>query len=252
MPKLTLLNMTQNILSEMDSDEVNGIADTVESAQVANIIETIYYDLISNRSIPEHRELFQFTALADSSKPNYLQYPSTVTNIEWFKYDNRSSSSDNSINYTTITYLEPTTFIEMINERDNADTNTTSITDYSGITLLINTNANPEHWTSFDDDFIICDSYESTIDSTLQTSKTEGYGTIEPTFTQSNTFIPDMDVDMFPLLLSVAKTASFASIKQQGSPVAQAAARSHIVTGQNNRHRLNMTNTYGQPKYGRK
>ena len=45
MPKLTLLNMTQNILSEMDSDEVNGIADTVESTQVAHIIETMYYDL---------------------------------------------------------------------------------------------------------------------------------------------------------------------------------------------------------------
>ena len=252
MPKLTLLNMTQNILSEMDSDEVNGIADTVESTQVAHIIETMYYDLTANRSIPEHREIFQLTALGLTTQPNYLQYPSTATNISWFKYDNRESSSSTSINYMTIDYVEPTTFIEMLNSRDNDDTDTTSISDPSGIKLLIKTNSNPTYWTSFDDDYIICDSYDSSIESTLQSSKTQAYGTIEPVFTQSNTFIPDLDVDLFPLLLSASKSACFASIKQQGAPVAQAAARSHIVKGQNNRHRLNIANTYGQPNYGRK
>jgi hypothetical protein len=31
MPKLTILDMTQDILSDMESDEVNSINDTVES-----------------------------------------------------------------------------------------------------------------------------------------------------------------------------------------------------------------------------
>ena len=70
MPKQTLLEMTQNILSDMDSDEVNGIADTTEAMQVATIIRTTYYDLIANRSIPEHRELFQFEGLAESASPS--------------------------------------------------------------------------------------------------------------------------------------------------------------------------------------
>jgi hypothetical protein len=37
--KMTLLEMTQNILSAMNSDEVNSITDTVESLQVAEEIQ---------------------------------------------------------------------------------------------------------------------------------------------------------------------------------------------------------------------
>mgnify|MGYP003675525854 CR=1 FL=1 len=173
MPKLTLLTMTQRILNDMDSDQVNSISDTTESSQVASIVETIYYDLIANKSIPEHRELFQFTALADSTKPNYLKYPSTMTQVQWFKYDKRDSGTDTKINYTDVDYLSPTEFIEHVNTRDSSDTNISTITDTSGIKLLIKKNFNPTYWTSFDDEFVVCDSYESTIDTTLISSKTQ-------------------------------------------------------------------------------
>jgi len=252
MPKRTLLDMTQNILAEMESDQVNSLTDTPEAEAVGKIIETIYYDLIANQTFPEHRELFQFTALADSDKPNYLQYPATVTNIEWFKYDSRDSASDTAISYKEVVYMDPTAFIGMLNSRDSSTTEVDSISDDSSITLLIKNDANPTYWTSFDDDYIICDSYESTIDSTLQASKTQGWGKIEPTFTQSDAFVPDLDLDLFPMLLAVSKSAAFASQKGQNPPVVSAAARSHIVKNQNNRHRLNMANTYNQPNYGRK
>ena len=38
MPKLTLLDMTQRILSSMDADTVNSFSDTIESEQVAYLI----------------------------------------------------------------------------------------------------------------------------------------------------------------------------------------------------------------------
>ena len=233
MPKLTLLTMTQRILNDMDSDQVNSISDTTESSQVASIVETIYYDLIANKSIPEHRELFQFTALADSTKPNYLKYPSTMTQVQWFKYDKRDSGTDTKINYTDVDYLSPTEFIEHVNTRDSSDTNISTITDTSGIKLLIKKNFNPTYWTSFDDEFVVCDSYESTIDTTLISSKTQAYGKVEPTFTQTDTFVPDIDVDLFPLLLSTAKAACFIDLKQQNSAVASSASRNHIVRQQN-------------------
>lgn len=252
MPKRTLLDMTQRILSDMDSDTVNSISDTTESAQVANIIETIYYDLIANKSIPEHRELVQFEALSNSAKPNYLQYPATMTQIEWFKYDKRDSAVDTKVNYDTVDYLFPTEFIEMVNNRDSSATNVTSVTDSSGITLLIKNDTNPAYWTSFDDDYVVCDSYDSAIDTTLQKSKTQAYGKVEPTFTQSDTFIPDIDVDLFPLLFSTAKAACFIDLKQQNSAVASAASRNHIVRQQNNRHRYNKANGAYYENYGRK
>lgn len=252
MPKLTLLNMVQNILSDMDSDEVNSISDTVESSQVATIIETTYYDLISNKTIPEHLTLVQFEALADSTKPNYLQYPATATQIEWFKYDCRDSVSDTKINYQTIQYLDPTEFIEFVNNRDSSDSNVSTITDLSGIKLLIKKNENPSYWTSFDDEYIICDSYDSSIENTLQKSKTQGYAKLEPTFSLTDNFIPDIDIDLFPLLLSTAKSIAFLTLKQQSNPAANAASRNHLVRHQNNRHRLNAANKVYYPTYGRK
>ena len=68
MPKLTLLDMTQRILSSMDADAVNSYTDTIESEQVAYIVRDAYYDLINNIEIPEHRKLITLTALADVTR----------------------------------------------------------------------------------------------------------------------------------------------------------------------------------------
>jgi hypothetical protein len=252
MPKRTLLDMTQNILNEMESDEVNSIGDTTESAAVAQIIETTYYDLIANITVPEHFELMQLVALADTAQPNFLQYPSTMTLMEWFKYDSRDDASDIDINYIRVEYLNPTTFMERINSRDSSANEVDTITDAtSSVKLLIKNNANPTYWTTFDDNYLVCDSYDSSIESTLQASKTQAWGKKEPTFTQTDLFIPDMDIDKFPLLLAVSKSAAFASLKG-AQAFAASTARSSMVKNQNNRHRAIMASGYGQPNYGRK
>ena len=43
MAKLTLLDMTQNILSALDSDPVDSIDETVEAVQVAELIKEAYF-----------------------------------------------------------------------------------------------------------------------------------------------------------------------------------------------------------------
>jgi hypothetical protein len=252
MPKQTLLDMTQNILSDMDSDEVNSISDTSESLQVATIIKTTFYDLYANETIPEHLELFQFEGLSDVTQPNYLQYPSTMAEVFWFKYDSRSSITDTKINYTPISYVQPADFISRTESRDSSATNTTTITDASGIKLLIRTDVNPTFWTSFDDEYLVCDAYDSTIDTTLQKSKTQGYGRLEPVFTMSDTFTPDIDINLFPLLLSTAKAICFSTLKQQQNQAASAISRSHLVKQQNNRYKLRQANNINYPDYGRK
>ena len=53
--KMNLLEITQDILNDMDGDEVNSIDDTFESAQIAQIIKSTYYAIISNRNWPHTR-----------------------------------------------------------------------------------------------------------------------------------------------------------------------------------------------------
>jgi hypothetical protein len=49
--KMTLLEIVQDVLNDMDSDEVNSISDTVEATQIANICRSVYYyDCRSSRA----------------------------------------------------------------------------------------------------------------------------------------------------------------------------------------------------------
>lgn len=84
--KLTLLEMTQNILSAMSSDEVNSIGDTAESLQVANIIQTVYYNIAARANLPEHNGLVQLVGVNDPLRPVLMTVPSNVTRINWIQY----------------------------------------------------------------------------------------------------------------------------------------------------------------------
>jgi hypothetical protein len=85
--KMTLLSMVQKILSDMDAEPVNSIGDTVEATQVASIVEDTYYNIISNKNIPEFNHLIKLTALSDSATPTHFQYPTAVDKIEKVWYD---------------------------------------------------------------------------------------------------------------------------------------------------------------------
>ena len=55
--KSNLLQIVQSILSDMDSEDVNTISDTVEAQQVASVVEDTYFNIIAARDIPEHNKL---------------------------------------------------------------------------------------------------------------------------------------------------------------------------------------------------
>lgn len=84
----TLLDMVQNILSAMSSDEVNSISDTTESMQVAQIVKNKYYDIISRGRLPEHQELFQLDPSLDNATPVLMYVPEGVSKIDYIKYYN--------------------------------------------------------------------------------------------------------------------------------------------------------------------
>ena len=67
--QFTVLEMTQSILSFLTSDEVNSIEDTAESLQMANILETVYYNIATRGNLLEHNGLFQLQGSDDLLKP---------------------------------------------------------------------------------------------------------------------------------------------------------------------------------------
>ena len=62
MAKKTLLEIVQEILTDMVSDEVNSIDDTVESQTVASIVRSVYESMMANRNWPHTKQLVQTEA----------------------------------------------------------------------------------------------------------------------------------------------------------------------------------------------
>ena len=247
---MTLLEIVQDILSDMSSDEVNSIGDTIESEQVAQIVKSTYFDIISNREIPSNESLINLDGLGDTAHPNYLKIPAGVQKIKWIKYDHQVNSL---ITYHDLVFLEKEDFLHRIlsNAEDDADVDV--VADFSGVNLLIRTDKNPEHWTTFDNNYICCDSYDSTIDATLQSSKTITWGITEPTWTHSDTFVPDLDTNLFPLLLAEAKSVCFVRLKEVTDAKAEQQSRRQLLRSQNDLHRTKqptLMKDYGRKRRG--
>ena len=235
MPKMTLLEMTQNILSAMDSDEVNSLGDTVESLQVAEIIRETYWDITENSDIPGMKGLISLTPSTDTDRPNVFAVPDNGIRVEWLRYNNK-----------IVEYLAPDEFVQYALYQQ--DTDGTITVDQ----LPVGTDADPKYWTSFDDQEMFFNSYDSDADSTLQQSKAMCWGVKNHIFTMNDTFTPDLPSELFPLLLAESKNACFVNFKQVANSNEQKKAARQHIRWQNNKHKSGHPRPADRiPNYGR-
>jgi len=247
--KKTLLEIVQDILSDMSDDEVNSITDTLESLQVAQIIKSTYEELIAGKDWPHLRQLFTLASSGDSSKPTHMGLSESVKKLEFIRY-NTKKLGETRTKYNDVEYLEPDPFLRKTNDRNTDNSDVLEITDYSGVKLLIKTDKAPEWWTSFDDENIVFDSHDIAVDTTLQASKTQCMGFILPAFSLQDTFTPDLPAEAFPLLIAESKSACFARLKDSPDPKSEQQA-----TRQKNwlsRNAWQAKGGIGLPDYGRR
>lgn len=229
--KYTLLDLTQNVLSSMDSDEINSINDTVESQQVVKIIKTVYDDIIARSDLPFHKAFFNLIPSGDSTKPTLMTKPDNITHIDWLKY-NTIKLGDTVPNWHTLDYLSPEDFIDRVQNFNTADITIGTMTiTANGFTVSLNyyNNAGPNYYTAFDDNTIIFDGYDSEVDSTLQSIKTIGSGTRNLVWNEIDGFVPELQADQFALLLNEAKSLAWAELKQAQHPKAERTAQKNWV-----------------------
>lgn len=219
--KKSLLSLTQDILNDMDSDEVNSIDDTVESQQVANIIRQCYEEMIANRNWPHLRKMISLDSSTTLERPTHLRIPENIKELELFRYQ-KSTRANPQLQFGDVKYLYPDEFLRYTSGRNSTDVNTIQIKDVSGITLLIKNNVAPNFWTSFDDDYIVCDSYDAEVDDTLQSSKTQVLAYMDPVWVHQDRAVPDLPSEAFPALLEEAKSTAFLVVKQMANQKAEA------------------------------
>lgn len=211
--KSTLLEIVFDILSDMDGDFISSINDTDEAMQVAQIVKTTYQAMISNRNWPHTARVLNITPYADSLLPTYTRIEPNVKELISVYYDIRKDG-ETRFNYKQIKYLDPDDFLRLTNQRNNDDVNCDVILDPSGVKLLIMTNKAPEYYTSFDDTTIVFDSFDSSVDSTIQANKTQIRAYIIPIFEMEDDFIPDLPDEAFSLLIEESKSKAMFKLKQ--------------------------------------
>ena len=249
--KLTLLDIVQSVLSDINSDNVNSIGDTEEALQVASIVKDTYYQLAASRNWPTHRQLLQLNASGTTSRPTHIRLPADVHQVAdcEIRY-NMEKVGETRKRYEKVDYLYPDEFLDFTNDRNSDLDNIDIVLDVNGVDILIKTDENPSYWTSFDDDYIVFDSYDLGVDAALQNSKLQVMAYTTPSWSMSDTFIPDLPVDAFPLLLAEAKSQAFIAIKEIPNEKMEQIAQRHSRTLSRRAWRAKGGVRY--PDYGRK
>ena len=242
--KRTLLQIVQNILSDMDSEDVNSISDSIEAEQIASVVRDVYYNMVSTRMIPEHQELIRLVSLSNSARPTHFQVPESVKRIDFLRYN---ISTTNGTDFKEIEYIEPLVFLTLNRDGDNVDT----VYDVNGNTpILVRNNKMPDYYTSFDDLHIVMDSYDSNVDNILAESKTQALGHKVPDFSISDNFTPDLDEVLFPYLIAESKSTCFSLFKSGVDQKIEQAARRQKSYMQSDMYRVKKENK--RPYYGRR
>jgi hypothetical protein len=212
--KFTLLEMVQDIHNDLDLDEVNSIDDTVESAQVAQIIKTTYFALMSNRNWPHLKQTISLTPSGTTDRPTHMRLPEGVKELLFINY-NCVKEDETRKRYKQVKWLEPDAFLRKSNLLNNDNTNVDIVLDVTGVELLIQNNKQPEYFTSFDDQTLVFDSYDVSIDSTLQNSKVQAMAYVMPAWESIDSFVPDLPEEAFIGLLEEAKSRAALKLKQE-------------------------------------
>lgn len=252
--KYTLLDIVQTVLSAIEGDEVNSVTDTAESLQIAYIVRRIYNQLQSTADLPEHNALFQLTATS-ASTPTIMTKPSDVLTIDFIKY-NKQTLVDTNPRFTSIRSLGLSEFLNLMHSLEYSDSTVESFdltTDGRTFTVLCRNDVHPNYYTTFNDNTILFDSYDSTVDSNLQSSKTLGYGLTRENFSFSDTFTPSLDDQQFHLLVNECISLAFVELKQQANPKVEAISRRAWINLQRTKEGVKTETFFEQaPNYGRK
>lgn len=248
MEKLTLLVMVNDVLSSMGNDHVADVGESQDAEDVVAIIRAEYNKLMSMGDWPHLKTVTNLTAVADSTKPTLMQMPSDVAELTNIKY-NKIKSGETAPNWDDVTLLSPAEFLQMTLERNTDNSSVSSYTTSDGVQILYYNDQAPNFCTSFDDDYIVFDAIDTTVDTTLQSSKSIAEVIKTTSFTAANTTILDLPARMFPTLLSKCRAVANELIEQRDLKIDVADARS----GMNRmRHKQNaVTNTTTKRNYGR-
>ena len=243
----TLLDVVQRTLHAINGDNVDSYNATDESLKIAYIAEEVFNQITSNSNLKETTVIGQLVGLGDLNNPTRMTKPNDIDNLIMVEYRDATISGSP---YKEVCYLEPMDFLTRTKNRDpTTDTDILEVTNPVG--LLVDKSKHPSWYTSFDDQSLVFDSYDVTVDSTLQTIKSRVYYTTIPDFILQNTFVIPLDQDQLTAYLLRVKERAWTDLKEQPNGVITREARREMAKLFHNSD-LQHRNQMRYPNYGRR
>lgn len=258
--KLTLLEIVDLLLNDLGGDPVNSISDTYEATQIAKAVKETFISLYPKLNLRDQENVFELVSSGDSSKPVVMYKPSDVSQIYWIKYNKRNPSSGIDNNFVELEPMNLSSFLDRMYTLESTDPGietTDLLINGDTITLLYHNDRHPSYFTSIDDNTIIFDAYDKSIESTLQNEQTLCFGKKHASFELRDDFILPLDSDQIAMIIQDTKSQLFVDQRQQ--PNAKAEQRSkHLYTASKSRDpsiigwSYNMRGGDGLANFGRK
>lgn len=226
MAKKTLLKVLQLVSEAISGDEIDTIGETDEAFDIMNIIETTYDEILDRQEweFLKDRTLRLKTRDVTDTKLFNLGIPSDVTALQVVKY--RADSGK----FPTMKYMEPISFLEMLDGRNPADSNVTAIANDDGVLLNIITDKPPTFYTSFDEENLSFDSFDSARGTGAIPGDSVIVANIKPVmdFTDPTAKFP-IPERMHTLLINEAIATAAVRLRQTQDPRAERiSSRQHI------------------------
>jgi len=236
--------MVQRILETLNSDSVNTIADTDEATEVAYIIRDVYMDMLATRDWAHLKKTAQLVSLGNTNKPTHFDIPDDTQEIipDTLKYNTSSTATPE---WKTLHFLDPEAFLDLSASRSGS-TNVDTVQD--NVALYILNDNPPTYWTTFNQTQVILDGYDSDVENTAQTSKTQCIVLHEADFDITDAFIPNLPDRWFTHLLAESKSVAAIQIGQEPNAKFEQQARRSRAYGARNSAVYQFT---VRPNYGR-
>ena len=164
--------------------------------------------------------------------------------------------------YTEVKLLTVGEFLRMINSFDPADPNVgsyelpitqTNLGTTENFTIYYRNDSQPRFYCILSNYYVLFDSFDATQDSILQPSKTEVWGWVIPQWSMTDSFVPYLDDQQFPLFLADAKLLAFEELKQMPHKAASDEVMRQLVSLQKWKAISGKLNYFDElPNYGRR
>lgn len=249
MAQKTLLEVVQTYLTYIDGFEVDSIYDSVEARQAAQIcLHVLDTVLDKDRDLQYKTVIRTLDTIGDNTKPTLMRIPQEVMRIhDSLVYYN---TAETGVLFEPVQYVDPKYFLDITNSVPSTLENAEVIT-VNGAQIVVLNNRHPLHFTTFDDQILVFDSYNKNVDTVLQPSKTKVISSEKTEFVLSDNFVIPLPERMLSGYVDTCINECIVALRATQNPVVARRANQFLSKIQQSQKRVG--NKYSSAKrYGRR